>query len=58
MKQEPGEQCLWFGKDNGTDHIVVQVDDLHVSSKEKWYKEFIEYLKKTGFNIKDMGLAA
>ena len=59
LKQAPGEQCLWFGKDNETDvHIVVQVDDLLVSSKEKWYKEFIGYLKKTGFNIKDMGQAA
>ena len=59
LKQAPGDQCLWFGKDNGTDvHIVVQVDDLMVNSQEKWYKEFIAYLHENGFNIKDMGLAA
>ena len=59
LKQAPGEQCLWFGKDNGTDvHIVVQVDDLLVSSEEKWYNGFIAYLQENDFNIKDLGLAS
>ena len=59
LKQAPGDQCLWFGKDNGTDvHLAVQVDDLLVNSKEKWYKELIAYLHENGFNVKDMGLAA
>ena len=61
LKLAPGEQCLWFGKNDhdGTDvHIVVQVDDLLVNSGETWYKGFIAYLQENEFNIKDLGLAA
>ena len=59
LRQVPGDQCLWTGTFDGIDvYVLVQVDDLLVSSPGTWYQGFLAYLRSHGFLVKDLGLAS
>ena len=59
LQQCPGEQCLWSGWDGEKPvYMVVQVDDFLVCSSREWFKAWIAYMRTSGIEIKDMGLAS